>query len=216
MPGEADDGPLRGAVGRLGDGGRGDEPEDGGDVDDRPAAALRHGLRGEHAELEQRGHIDVEGLAERGDGLLQCGQRVGPAGVVDQDVHAAELLGAGDQGRAVVLVGDVAPVGHDPVVLGGQRLQEVGAAGRRDHGRSGRSQCQGEPASESAGGPGHDGDLAAQVDDVGPRGHDSLSMTVALAMPPPSHMVWRPNRPPVRSSSCSMVTISLAPEAPRG
>src|SRR5918992_418092 len=41
-------------------------------------------------------------------------------------------------------------------------------------------------------------------------------MMVALAMPPPSHIVWRPYRPPVRSSSCSRVAMSLAREHPGG
>ena len=44
----------------------------------------------------------------------------------------------------------------------------------------------------------------------------SRSMMVALAMPPPSHMVWRPKRPPVRSSSLSRVVMSLVPEQPSG
>src|SRR5438105_305404 len=41
-------------------------------------------------------------------------------------------------------------------------------------------------------------------------------MMVALAIPPPSHIVWRPYRPPVRSSSLSSVVMSLAPEHPSG
>ena len=41
-------------------------------------------------------------------------------------------------------------------------------------------------------------------------------MIVALAVPPPAPMVCRPYRPPVRSSSCSNVAISLAPEQPSG
>src|SRR6476659_1926736 len=41
-------------------------------------------------------------------------------------------------------------------------------------------------------------------------------MIVAFAMPPPSHMVWRPYRPPVRSSSLRSVTMSRAPDAPSG
>src|ERR1700733_984991 len=41
-------------------------------------------------------------------------------------------------------------------------------------------------------------------------------MMVALASPPPSHMVWSPKRPLVRSSSLSSVAISLPPEAPSG
>ena len=42
------------------------------------------------------------------------------------------------------------------------------------------------------------------------------SMMVTFAWPPPSHIVWRPNRPLVRSSSLSSVTIRRAPVAPRG
>ena len=42
------------------------------------------------------------------------------------------------------------------------------------------------------------------------------SMMVTFAWPPPSHIVWRPYRPLVRSSSLSSVTIRRAPVAPRG
>ena len=37
---------------------------------------------------------------------------------------------------------------------------------------------------------------------------------MALASPPPSHIVWRPQRPPVRSSSQSRVASRRVPEAP--
>ena len=40
-------------------------------------------------------------------------------------------------------------------------------------------------------------------------------MIVTFAWPPPSHMVCSPNRPPMRSSSCSMEVISRAPVAGR-
>ena len=48
------------------------------------------------------------------------------------------------------------------------------------------------------------------------RDQPSRSMIVALAMPPPSHIVCRPKRPPVRSSSLSSVVIRRAPEQPSG
>jgi hypothetical protein len=41
-------------------------------------------------------------------------------------------------------------------------------------------------------------------------------MTVAFAVPPASHMVWSPYRPPVRSSTPSNVVASRAPLAPSG
>ena len=41
-------------------------------------------------------------------------------------------------------------------------------------------------------------------------------MIVTLAWPPPSHIVTRPYRPPVRSSACSSVVSSRAPVAPSG
>src|SRR5207342_3560796 len=44
----------------------------------------------------------------------------------------------------------------------------------------------------------------------------SRSMTVALAWPPPSHMVWKPKRPRVVSRSLSIVVISRTPLAPSG
>src|SRR4051812_21325522 len=42
------------------------------------------------------------------------------------------------------------------------------------------------------------------------------SMIVALAGPPPSHMVCGRNRPPVRSSDDRRVAVSLVPLAPMG
>ncbi len=47
-------------------------------------------------------------------------------------------------------------------------------------------------------------------------GLHSRSMIVTFACPPPSHIVCRPKRLPVRSSSCSSVVISFAPVAPSG
>src|ERR1700689_2211257 len=41
-------------------------------------------------------------------------------------------------------------------------------------------------------------------------------MIVAFAWPPPSHMVCRPDLPPVPSSSCSSLVIRIAPVAPSG
>src|SRR5207237_1375101 len=41
-------------------------------------------------------------------------------------------------------------------------------------------------------------------------------MTVALAWPPPSHIVWNPSRPPVASSWFSRVVMMRTPLAPRG
>src|SRR5439155_9994825 len=63
-----------------------------------------------------------------------------------------------------------------------------------------------------------DGDeIALALDeDVLVRHQPRRSMMVTLAWPPPSHMVWRPHRPPVRSSSFSSVVISRAPVAPSG
>src|SRR5262249_57498742 len=42
------------------------------------------------------------------------------------------------------------------------------------------------------------------------------SITVALAWPPPSHMVWKPTRPPVASRWRSNLVINATPDAPRG
>src|SRR5581483_3746859 len=46
--------------------------------------------------------------------------------------------------------------------------------------------------------------------------HPSRSMIVALAIPPPSHIVWRPQRPPVRSRMFRSVAMSRAPLHPSG
>src|SRR5690606_34393138 len=72
------------------------------------------------------------------------------------------------------------------------------------------------------GGPGHAGHatgypqlLCMAATCLGP-GQPRRSTIVALAIPPPSHIVCRPYRPPERSSSWSSVVISRAPEHPRG
>jgi len=44
----------------------------------------------------------------------------------------------------------------------------------------------------------------------------SRSITVALAWPPPSHMVWKPNRPSVASRWFKSVPIKRTPLAPSG
>src|SRR5215475_6574177 len=48
------------------------------------------------------------------------------------------------------------------------------------------------------------------------RAAQSTSMMVALAIPPPSHIVCKPYLPPVDSSVLSSVAISRVPEAPSG
>ena len=51
---------------------------------------------------------------------------------------------------------------------------------------------------------------------VGPLPRQSRSMMVALAIPPPSHIVCRPYLPPVDSSVLRSVASSRVPEAPSG
>ena len=61
------------------------------------------------------------------------------------------------------------------------------------------------------------GDASAEDDGASAEGHAQIrSMIVTLAWPPPSHMVCRPYRPPVRSSSLSNVVIKRVPVAPIG
>src|SRR5689334_5459314 len=48
------------------------------------------------------------------------------------------------------------------------------------------------------------------------RRYPRRSMTVAFAWPPPSHMVWKPKRPPVVSRWLSIVVIRRTPLAPSG
>src|SRR5207237_7929349 len=76
------------------------------------------------------------------------------------------------------------------------------------------------PQHEQARAPHHEGDGDGD-EDVQQRAHRASdyprrSMMVALAIPPPSHIVCRPKRPPVRSNSHKSVVISRAPEQPSG
>lgn len=54
------------------------------------------------------------------------------------------------------------------------------------------------------------------VESAIPAGQPRRSRIMALAMPPPSQIVWRPHRPPLRSSSLTSVAVSRAPEHPSG
>jgi hypothetical protein len=70
-----------------------------------------------------------------------------------------------------------------------------------------------EPA---VGKPPRDEDACHRADSSAVEDYATRSMTVALACPPPSHIVWNPRRPPVASSWFSRVVMIRTPLAPRG
>ena len=129
--GEADQGELGGGVGQhVGDG---DLAADGGDVDDggaawpagqgRLGAHVREGLPGG---VERGEEVDLHGALEGFDGLRLDGADLDDAGVVDEEVDAAEAGdGLGDEAAALVGFGEV---GGDEVEV--FRL-EVGVFGEK-------------------------------------------------------------------------------------
>ncbi len=194
--GEAGERELGGDVGeQVRDG---DLAADGGDVDD----GAMGGLAGEgQGEQVWDGGVDgVEGGEEVGlhgavvgvDGLVAEGADLDDAGVVDEDVEAAEgaeglvdeavALGgvgevAGDE-EDVVFVGDVA--GVEEFVAG--EFEFVGVACGEGEFEAGAAEAVGEREAEAAGSAGDDGDLAGDkagreggegVDDCGGCGDGS-------------------------------------------
>src|SRR5699024_5668106 len=188
------------------------EPQDRGDVDDR-STPFPHGTGRQHAHLEGGGQVHVESASEILDRVLQGGYGITEPGGVDQDVRATQCHGPFDDPLVVRARGHITGLGHDPAVGTLELCQPFGTAGSGDDDRPGVGQKRAEMASDTAGGAGDHGHRSAQVRCDA---HGRRSMMVALAMPPPAHMVCNPDRPPLRSNSCSKVTISFAPEAPNG
>ena len=145
LAGEVDDGALGGAVRRLLDGRRPDQPEHGRQVDDGAGPALDHVATGQLAEQEQAGEVHVDDLAEAVDGLVLGGDRRPDAGVVDEHVEVpVDRDGVGDEPLAVRIDRHVAGERHQPVAqLAGQGLESLGAPGRRHDRRPRRVQHPG-------------------------------------------------------------------------
>ena len=85
---------------------------------------------------------------------------VGVAGVVDDDVEAAEALApGGDRGLGGGRVGDVEGEGEDPVGVGGDEVVErLGVAGGGDELVAGVEHGLGDRAAEAAAGAGEEED----------------------------------------------------------
>ena len=133
--------------------GLGDEPGDGGDVDDAPAAL------GAHVRQDRLGHpddaedVDVDDLLVLRDGELLGGACGADAGVVDQDVHPAEprdhVLDRGGHGG---VAGDVEVQERQA-----RRAGDAGCvAARPDHLEPGVDQAEGGLLADARGGARHE------------------------------------------------------------
>ena len=168
--------------------------------DGTPAAVVVHRLGlghrrrglGEHVERPDQVHVDDEGeLVERERVVLAIDGTPGEAEPrrVHQRSQRTHVGRGGDRFLGVLDLGDVA-LHEEAVELGGQRLAllflEVGDHDTRS--RFGEKASRGFADSRRT--AGDDGGASFEVH----TGHQApiLSMMVALAMPPPSHMVWRP------------------------
>ncbi len=170
--GEVDERRLRHVVG-AGDGGRPD-PADGGDVHD-PAAVLGHPVPVDRPGPHERAAlVDGPGLVDGAEVDLheRPGRRV-RAGVVDEDVAAAEPLDRLAHGPVGVLLG-VGPCRDrmDPLRRGARRHEFVDRhgevllpAGRDDHpSRSTPGEGERHRLADPAAPAGHDGDEPFDAD----------------------------------------------------
>src|SRR5690606_3546597 len=156
----------------------------------------------------------------RGDVLRGGEER--PARGVDQQRDGAVRFGRGERRLHLLRVTDVGDVRNDAGVAGQlhRLLETVEPARDYVYFHPCPGQRERDVAADAAGGTGHQRAVGnrgvRRWEVVHHADQPSLSMMVALAMPPPSHMVWSPNRPPVRSRTFRSVAISFAPEAPSG
>ncbi len=174
--GEAGEGELAGDVGEeVGDG---DLAADGGDVDDRGAATVAFFLR-EHAGeggldgVEGGVEVGVHGAVEGFERLVFEGADLDDAGVVDEDVEAAEAgVGLLDDVCGLRGVGEVGGDEEDVVCGGdGSGFEEgclcagelVGVAGGEDEAGAGFAEAMRESEAEAAGAAGDEDDVAARA-----------------------------------------------------
>ncbi len=110
--------------------------------------------------------FDVDHAAEAGDGLVLGRHRGADAGVVHEHVEVAvERDGVGDEPLAVVVGQHVAGHRDEPLAeVAGERLEPVGAPGRRDHRGAGGVQHAGEAVAEAARRAGDDGDPPVEAE----------------------------------------------------
>ena len=178
---DAPGGPLVGkGLGELGDasfggrvGGNADaslEAEERGDVDDLAVASGDHVAGGQLRELEGAGEVDLEDALPVFESYLFGGGAMDGAGVVDEDVDAAEggddlteeVLGAAGAGEVGLEGLRGAACGFDSVggVVGGAAIAVAG------YGGSGLREGDGDGGSEAAGGAGDEGYLVVETEEV--------------------------------------------------
>ena len=157
--GEADDAPFRGAVGAA----QGEAEFSGGgaEVDDAAAACGAEQRGGASGAMEHAGEIGLE------DGVQLLGGDVfgelggpGDAGVVDQHVHAAEMVGGGL--HEAVQLGRLASVGPHALVAAGGKGGVVDVADERV--RAACGEAVGHDAADAAGAGGYRDPEAGEVE----------------------------------------------------
>ncbi|MDX6685138.1 MAG: hypothetical protein QOF86_1266 [Baekduia sp.] len=160
---------------------RGGEAQHARDVDD--AAARLHDRRGGLGHPVGAVEVDVDDAAELLGRLARGGDRGAHAGVVDEDVDAAQLADRGlDQRAGVLGLADVGGDGDRPAARGlHQRLrvlEAVGAAGAQRYVGSRLGQRLGERDTQAGGRAGDDGDLAVEAEGVQDGGQGGLGHAV--------------------------------------
>ena len=197
--GHADDAALRGRVGALSD--LAVERGGGRHVDDGAAAAVvvdrvglghRSSRAGQHVERADQVDPDHELERVQVERLVVAVDRatgVPDAGGVDERTKRTHLRGGGDRsigvvgGRHITLDEEATELRGDGLTL---LLVEVGD----DDTGAGGGQLAGRGLADAGGTSGDDRGGTLEVH----TGHQEsiLSMIVALARPPPSHMAWKP------------------------
>jgi hypothetical protein len=115
------------------------------------AGAARRRPRGQPADVEDAGQVDLDHLPQVAQGLLIEWSVVANAGVVDQHVEPAVPARELAEMLPVRRVGDVAGERFDPgPALLRQLAEKVGAASGGDDVRAGRMQHPGESCSQAA------------------------------------------------------------------
>ena len=135
-----------------------------GDVHDPAAAALiAHGPPGRAAEQHRAAHVDVHQGVPAGRGEVKERDRAVHAGVVDQDVNAAEVRR--DRGHQAAAVADRADIGlkaqHLPVTAeaAGRGVHLTGVPGADGHGVTVGEQSLGARVADALAAPGDQSDL---------------------------------------------------------
>ena len=143
------------------------EAEEAGDVDDFSSGVSGHDVAGnELGELEDAGEVDLQDLLPAFERGVYGGIAVDGAGVVDEDIDAAEVgVHGGEEGVGAVGGGEVGLEGG-----GGAanclRGFVCGAAVAVDgYGGSGFGECRGDSCAEAAGGSGDEGNFVVEAEE---------------------------------------------------